>query len=733
MDERARFQRRKQANPRRKNVLEDDITSTRERRPETEEDGRALEPSAHEYLWRSDTAVIYPEDPDEKAESRSGPGEEAESRWTPQKPVGEQEGGVDRKFKCGECGKAFKYKHHLKEHLRIHSGEKPYECPNCKKRFSHSGSYSSHISGRKCAAGPAALLRGRPPGPSANCSAPARLRLQLENGGARRRRRPGDRARTAEYGPAADSAREAEGFRANGFGDYGKAAADFLLPETLDSPSDTCVRKAERNPADVSEPRAYAKELGARPDPADDRSKVRPDGNEADETRRSKGDGRYCRFCEETFPGPVPLHQHERYLCEMNPDVRAVLRPGAFGAYSEWPASAEEPGNAFEDGFSLTRATRASSTERDSEELLKISLAVGLPREFVRDWFAERDPGLPEARRNSGPSPIFSNGDPFPARVETGEPEDRDGRSPLNLSSSERSSAEGPVREGARADAPLDLSVPKRSAGEFRRTRMNGLATGPGAERGLAGDPLRVKKDFPERRTGAGPVFGVDLFAAAPVYSPVPFPLRTFASPARYPLPDSAGPAPQMAYAFARGAAAFVDIQSTGKTQWKTTLQRALLDRSSDYLSGGEEVTESESQTKSASGTAPSGTYACDLCHKTFQKTSSLLRHKYEHTGKRPHRCEICQKAFKHKHHLIEHSRLHSGEKPYQCDKCGKRFSHSGSYSQHMNHRYSYCKREAREAEAPPPAGSHSDRPAGFSDAGRFSAPLFGEEVPADR
>lgn len=29
-------------------------------------------------------------------------------------------------------------------------GEKPYECSNCKKRFSHSGSYSSHISSKKC-------------------------------------------------------------------------------------------------------------------------------------------------------------------------------------------------------------------------------------------------------------------------------------------------------------------------------------------------------------------------------------------------------------------------------------------------------------------------------------------------------------------------------------------------------------------------------------------------------
>lgn len=70
--------------------------------------------------------------------------------------------------------------------------------------------------------------------------------------------------------------------------------------------------------------------------------------------------------------------------------------------------------------------------------------------------------------------------------------------------------------------------------------------------------------------------------------------------------------------------------------------------------------------------------------------------------GKRPHECSICKKAFKHKHHLIEHSRLHSGEKPYQCDKCGKRFSHSGSYSQHMNHRYSYCKKDGLNAAASP-------------------------------
>ncbi len=74
------------------------------------------------------------------------------------------------------------------------AGEKPYECSNCKKRFSHSGSYSSHISSKKCIGLIAVNGRVRngnnvKPGssPNSTTSSPgspalAQLRHKLENG-----------------------------------------------------------------------------------------------------------------------------------------------------------------------------------------------------------------------------------------------------------------------------------------------------------------------------------------------------------------------------------------------------------------------------------------------------------------------------------------------------------------------------------------------------------------------
>ena len=56
----------------------------------------------------------------------------------------------ERRFNCDKCGKCFKKRHHLMEHNRVHTGEMPFMCQNCGKLFSHSGSFSGHMSAKKC-------------------------------------------------------------------------------------------------------------------------------------------------------------------------------------------------------------------------------------------------------------------------------------------------------------------------------------------------------------------------------------------------------------------------------------------------------------------------------------------------------------------------------------------------------------------------------------------------------
>nr|XP_020447590.1 zinc finger E-box-binding homeobox 2 isoform X3 [Monopterus albus] len=801
----------------------------------------------------------------------------------------------NRKFKCTECGKAFKYKHHLKEHLRIHSGEKPYECPNCKKRFSHSGSYSSHISSKKCIGLIAVNGRMRSTmktgsSPTSASSSPtntaiSQLQQKLENGKPlgipehnnhlNIKTEPLDfndyKLMMASHGFGAPGP-----FMNGGMG--GSSPLGVHHASTAQSPlqhlgmaglesqflgypgplgnnlsevqkvlqivdNTVCRQKMDCKPEELSKLKAYMKELGSQVE-EQKQSLTSPGGpqvglplvnhngatksiidytlekvNEAkaclqslttdskrqiSNIKREKSNHMLeggvdekvqennmftpyaCQYCKETFPGPIPLHQHERYLCKMNEEIKAVLQPSENlmpnkpGIFMEknthLPSSmlSEKgltgPLNPYRDHMSVLKAYFAMNMEPNSEELLKISIAVGLPQEFVKEWFEQRKMYQygttrtpPLEHRNNSDMVVGTNNHHTPSKdsmaarspVSLIKPTDRitspsiaelhnnvnncdnslrhlknhqfsgstkptgekldhsrsNTPSPLNLSSTSsknsHSSSYTPnslTSEDLQAE-PLDLSLPrlmkepKHALTVKSRPKVNSITIDHNSipsPREHFEEPLNLaylKKDFSgstnngNLEKSTSPIFGINPFAAKPLYTSLPpqsaFPPATFMPPLQasipglrpYPGMDQMGFLPHMAYTYAAGAATFAEMQQRRKYQRKPGFQGDLLDGTPDYMSGLDDMTDPDS---------------C-LSRKKIKKTES---------GKRPHQCQICKKAFKHKHHLIEHSRLHSGEKPYQCDKCGKRFSHSGSYSQHMNHRYSYCKREAEEREA---------------------------------
>ena len=76
--------------------------------------------------------------------------------------------------------------------------------------------------------------------------------------------------------------------------------------------------------------------------------------------------------------------------------------------------------------------------------------------------------------------------------------------------------------------------------------------------------------------------------------------------------------------------------------------------------------------------------FECDICHKSFNFRSKLIRHQHLHTGVKPYHCKFCIKQFSLLHHLQVHERIHTGEKPYKCSKCKKAFTQSQDLKRHQ-------------------------------------------------
>ncbi|XP_010900300.2 zinc finger and BTB domain-containing protein 41 isoform X2 [Esox lucius] len=119
--------------------------------------------------------------------------------------------------------------------------------------------------------------------------------------------------------------------------------------------------------------------------------------------------------------------------------------------------------------------------------------------------------------------------------------------------------------------------------------------------------------------------------------------------------------------------------------------------------------------------------HQCEVCKKEFKGKSSLEMHFRTHSGEKPYRCPVCQQTFRIKKTLTKHMVIHSDARPFNCPHCSATFKRKDKLKYHTDHVHS-----AKYAE-PPRAAATEDKAAALAYHDDGSSEVYRAEPKAVR